>query len=84
MSIEIRLLIYSAFVCLVMWLPYVLVMIRPGGMVLIDNVLGQGRVIDTTNAIRALNTKLNGNARIILSMIPIGDGITLARKYSQN
>ena len=65
-------------------------LVRPGGMVLVDNVLWQGKVIDPekqdadTKAIRALNAKLHGDTRVTLSMIPIGDGLTLARKRSQN
>ena len=68
----------------------VLELVRPGGMVLIDNVLWDGKVIDAENqetgtkAIRALNAKLHGDARITLSMIPIGDGLTLARKRPPN
>ena len=69
---------------------HALELVRPGGMVLIDNVLWDGKVIDTdardadTKAIRALNSKLHGDKRITLSMIPIGDGLTLARKHPQN
>ena len=68
----------------------VLELVRPGGMVLIDNVLWDGKVIDAENqetgtkAIRALNAKLHGDARVTLSMIPIGDGLTLARKRPPN
>ena len=65
-------------------------LLRPGGMVLIDNVLWHGKVIDAANqdadtkAIRALNAKLHGDARVTMSMIPIGDGLTLARKRPPN
>ena len=65
-------------------------LVRPGGVVLIDNVLWDGKVIDPeiqdadTKAIRALNSKLHGDTRITLSMIPIGDGLTLARKRPQD
>lgn len=61
-------------------------LIRPGGLIMIDNVLWGGRVIDgqvqdeDTKAIRALNKKLKGDDRIDLSLVPIADGLTLARK----
>ena len=61
-------------------------LIRPGGLIMIDNVLWGGRVIDSnvqdedTTAIRALNAKLKGDERIDVSLIPIADGLTLARK----
>ncbi|MCB1326963.1 MAG: class I SAM-dependent methyltransferase [Leptospiraceae bacterium] len=61
-------------------------LLRPGGIVLIDNVLWGGSVIDPakqdedTKAIRALNKKLRDDDRIDLSMIPIGDGLSLCRK----
>lgn len=61
-------------------------LIRPGGLIAIDNVLWSGQVADTTvqdtrtNAIRALNRKLHQDSRITLSLVPIGDGLTLARK----
>ncbi|MGH6931509.1 MAG: class I SAM-dependent methyltransferase [Dongiaceae bacterium] len=64
----------------------VLKLLRPGGMVAIDNVLWNGTVIETdkndedTVAIRKLNAKLKDDARVTLSMVPIGDGLTLARK----
>jgi caffeoyl-CoA O-methyltransferase len=61
-------------------------LLRPGGLLLIDNVLWGGSVINPekqdadTQAIRALNTWLHGNEFVDLSMIPIGDGLTIARK----
>lgn len=63
-----------------------LALLRPGGLVAIDNVLWGGDVADdanqeaTTIAIRALNAALLNDTRITLSMVPIGDGLTLARK----
>ena len=61
-------------------------LLRPGGLVLIDNVLWGGAVADEDNqsedtvALRALNAKLKGDSRIELCMLPIGDGLTLTRK----
>ena len=61
-------------------------LVRPGGLIAVDNVLWKGSVIDPnatdadTEAIRALNQKLHHDERIWLSMIPIGDGVTLACK----
>lgn len=61
-------------------------LVRPGGLIAIDNVLWFGRVADpqdreeSTLAIRALNEKLHHDERVSLSMIPIGDGLTLALK----
>ena len=63
-----------------------LTLLRPGGLLLVDNVLWSGRVIKVddktadTEAIRALNRKLHADARISMCMLPIGDGLTLARK----
>lgn len=63
-----------------------LALVRPGGLIAIDNVLWGGSVIDTldqgadTQAIRALNEHLLLDHRVEISMIPIGDGLTLARK----
>ena len=61
-------------------------LIRPGGLITIDNVLWGGAVSDDdindadTNSIRALNDKLHQDKRIDLSLVPIGDGLTLAMK----
>ncbi|MDX2142982.1 MAG: class I SAM-dependent methyltransferase [Rhodospirillaceae bacterium] len=61
-------------------------LLRTGGVIGIDNVLWSGSVIDPTNttpdtvAIRALNEKIAKDQRVSVSLIPIGDGLTLARK----
>lgn len=62
-----------------------LVLLRPGGLVAVDNVLWGGRVAqaaadDDTAALQAFNRKLCDDPRIDLSMLPLGDGLTLARK----
>jgi predicted O-methyltransferase YrrM len=62
-----------------------LVLLRQGGLIAIDNVLWNGDVArpahdDDTRALQALNDKLHDDARIDLSLVPIGDGLTLARK----
>ncbi len=61
-------------------------LIRPGGLIAIDNVLWSGQVADSkiqdnrTKKIRALNEKLHKDERVTLSMVPIADGLTLARR----
>jgi caffeoyl-CoA O-methyltransferase len=61
-------------------------LLRPGGLIAIDNVLQNGKVVDKnaqeqiTIAIRAFNSALLSDKRVTLSMLPIGDGLTLARK----
>jgi caffeoyl-CoA O-methyltransferase len=66
-----------------------LVLVRQGGLIAIDNVLWHGRVIDPDNkdpdtlAIRAFNEKLLRDERVSLSLVPIGDGVTLAFKRRQ-
>jgi predicted O-methyltransferase YrrM len=61
-------------------------LIRPGGLIAIDNTLWDGRVADTkvndpdTVAIRALNAKLFRDERVTLSFLPVSDGLTLCRK----
>jgi len=63
-----------------------LTLIRPGGLIAVDNVLWSGQVADPavgdedTRAIRAFNEKLKNDQRIWLSMLPIRDGLTLACK----
>lgn len=61
-------------------------LVRPGGLVMLDNVLWGGSVADPaaddedTAAIRALNNKIHRDDRVDVSLVPIGDGLTLARK----
>lgn len=61
-------------------------LVRPGGVILVDNVLWNGAVVDNskqdvdTIAIRQLNQQLLHDDRIDLSMLPLADGITMARK----
>ncbi|MEH2372748.1 class I SAM-dependent methyltransferase [Nostoc sp.] len=63
-------------------------LIRPGGLIAIDNVLWSGKVADpqyqdeSTQAVRALNEKLHHDERVTLSLVPIADGLTLAIKRS--
>ena len=63
-----------------------LTLIRPGGLIAVDNVLWSGKVVDPavddadTRAIRAFNEKLKNDARVWLSLLPIRDGLTLASK----
>lgn len=63
-----------------------LALLRQGGVIGIDNVLWGGRVADDavededTQAIRALNAKVRDDARVDIAMLPVGDGLTLARK----
>ncbi|GAC1034166.1 O-methyltransferase [Pseudomonas sp. No.21] len=68
------------------YLEHALALVRSGGLVLFDNVLWSGRVLEAnpdsadTRAIKALNRALKTDARIDLSLLPIGDGLTLCRK----
>jgi caffeoyl-CoA O-methyltransferase len=61
-------------------------LVRPGGLIVVDNTLWGGSVADAsvqdadTRAIRAFNERLKDDARVDLSLVPIGDGLTLARK----
>lgn len=61
-------------------------LIRPGGLIMVDNVLWSGRVADPawndpdTHALRAFNAAVQHDERVLLSMVPIGDGLTLALK----
>lgn len=64
-------------------------LLRPGGLVMLDNTLWSGKVADpsvqdeTTVAIRELNTYLKNDDRIWLSLLPVGDGLSLAIKKEQ-
>ncbi len=61
-------------------------LLRTGGLVLLDNVLWKGKVADEqvndpdTKALREVNTLIHNDERVDISMVPIGDGMTLARK----
>jgi caffeoyl-CoA O-methyltransferase len=61
-------------------------LLRPGGLVVADNTLWSGRVADPENAeadtvaLRHFNELLHGDSRVDLSLVPIGDGLSLARK----
>ena len=60
-------------------------LLRPGGVIAVDNVLWSGRVARPaedadTAALQAFNLKLRDDSRIDLSLLPLGDGLTLARK----
>ena len=61
-------------------------LVRPGGLIVFDNTLWSGRVLDQdsededTRALQALNGKLAGDERISLCLLPVADGVTLARR----
>jgi caffeoyl-CoA O-methyltransferase len=60
-------------------------LVRAGGLIAFDNTLWGGDVArpardDDTRALQALNDKLHRDERIDMAMLPIGDGLTLARK----
>jgi predicted O-methyltransferase YrrM len=63
-------------------------LLGPGGVLVIDNVLWSGRVIDpaeddeSTRALRDLNERIARDARVQLAMLPIGDGLSLVRKLT--
>jgi predicted O-methyltransferase YrrM len=64
----------------------VIQLLRPGGLVAYDNVLWSGRVADDaaedadTLGLRRLNDRLAADERVTIAMLPIADGVTLARK----
>ena len=59
--------------------------VRPGGLILIDNVLQSGRVTDpaadgdNVRAIRALNERIAADERVDMVLLPLADGLTMAR-----
>jgi predicted O-methyltransferase YrrM len=63
-----------------------LTLVRRGGVIVVDNVLWDGAVVDATNhtpdteAIRAFNTKLLEDTRVAMSLVTLGDGLTVACK----
>ena len=63
-----------------------LALLRPGGLIAVDNVLWDGAVTDSaspdpsTRAIRALNAKVKSDQRVSCSLLPVGDGLLLALK----
>ncbi len=65
---------------------YSLTLLRPGGIILVDNVLWSGRVAEEgtydeqTLSIRAFNQAIHQDKRVNLCLLPIGDGLTLLRK----
>ena len=62
--------------------------VRPGGAILVDNTLSHGRVIDpavteaNVQGIRDFNDHAAADDRVTLVLLPVGDGLTLARKHA--
>jgi predicted O-methyltransferase YrrM len=60
-------------------------LVRPGGLIAFDNMLWSGAVADPgvtdpdTSALRALNAKIHGDARVDMALATVGDGVMLAR-----
>ncbi len=60
-------------------------LVRPGGLILIDNVLWSGAIADPANnsastvALKALNAKIRADDRVDFCLLPIGDGVTMVR-----
>jgi O-methyltransferase len=61
-------------------------LVRPGGLIVLDNMLQHGRVADANEsrsgpvAVRKLNAKIAGDERVDRVLLPLGDGMTLARR----
>jgi predicted O-methyltransferase YrrM len=61
-------------------------LMRPGGLIAVDNTLWSGRVADEsddtadTKALRAFNERVHRDDRVDISLLPLGDGLTLLRK----
>ncbi|WP_339521333.1 O-methyltransferase [Pseudomonas sp. EL_65y_Pfl2_R96] len=68
------------------YLEHALRLLRVGGLAVFDNTLWSGRVLEAnpesedTRAIQALNRALKDDSRVDLSLLPLGDGLTLCRK----
>lgn len=68
------------------YLEHALALLRVGGLVVFDNVLWSGRVLEAnpesadTRAIQQLNLALKVDERVDYSLVPIGDGMSLCRK----
>ncbi len=64
-------------------------LLRPGGLILFDNTLWSGKVVEENSqdedvkAIRALNAKLHRDERIDLCLLPLSDGVTMVRKQGR-
>jgi len=60
-------------------------LLRPGGLIVVDNTLWSGEVANPDNreadtrALREFNDALHGDPRVDLALLPVGDGLTLAR-----
>ena len=63
-----------------------LALLRPGGLIVVDNVLWGGAVLETsaddadTQAIQQFNAQLRDDQRVDLSLLPLADGLSLLRK----
>jgi predicted O-methyltransferase YrrM len=61
-------------------------LVRPGGLIVLDNTLWGGRVADGTDqsrqarTLRALNAQLQADERFAVVLLPVGDGLTLLRR----
>jgi predicted O-methyltransferase YrrM len=61
-------------------------LVRPGGLIALDNMLWSGAVADPANtdestvAIRALNAKIHADSRVDMALATVGDGVMMARK----
>ena len=61
-------------------------LLRPGGLIAVDNTLWSGRVADSTEqdadtvALRKFNDLVHRDERVDVSLLPLGDGVTLLRK----
>jgi len=63
-------------------------LVRPGGLIVLDNMFQGGRIIDPSNTelrtdiVRRLNVKIAGDNRVDRVLLPVGDGMTLVRRLS--